>query len=152
MGVVYFVLRAPGRAPRYRATLEALTEHHRAARECITMGRLTDKYKRANDAIAGFEIAAERDIDAVIARTQELHKKREQVALQKHTQIDQHFTDLHEYAADLDEELRGNGAPPDGSEDGEKPGPAGTEPGKLASNAWDSGNAYLARGDDIKTG
>jgi hypothetical protein len=152
MGVVYFILRAPGRAPRYRATLDALTEHTRTARECKTMGRLADKFKRANDAIAGFEVAAERDIDAVIERVSELHQKREQVKLQKHLVLDQHMGDLAEFARDLDEELRGNGAPPDGSEGGEKPGPVGTEPGKLASNAWDSGNAYLATGDDVKTG
>lgn len=105
------------------------------------MGRLSDKFKKANDAIAGFEVAVEKDVDGVIERVGELHAKREQVKLQKHMQLDTHMTDLHEFAADLDEEMRGNGAPLVGSEDGAKPGPVGMEPGRLASNAWD-GDAY----------
>lgn len=145
MGVVRFVLRPPGRAPRYRVTLEALAEHTRTARECTVMGRLADKFKKAKDAIAGFEVAVEQDVDGVIKRVGELHAKREQVNLQKHMQLDGHMTDLHEFAADLDEELRGNGPPPDGSEDGEKPGPVGMAPGKLAADAWADapGDAYI---------
>jgi len=116
------------------------------------MGRLSKLYAQANDAVAGFEVAAERDVIGIIERTQELHRKREEVALQKHTLIDQHMTDLHEFSRDLDDELRGNDAPPDGSEGGEKPAPlAGAEPAKLAANAWTDGNAYAGTTPDEGT-
>jgi hypothetical protein len=87
------------------------------------MARLSDKLKRAGDAIAGFEAAVERDVDKLIARTNEVHDKREKVFLKKHMALDAHMTDLHEFERELD--AFDNGAPPlddgaDTSQDGER--------------------------------
>lgn len=96
-----FVLRPPDRAP-YTATLDRLTALVRAAR-VLRMGRLADKLAKASDAIAGVEIAVEKDVDALIERTKLVHAKREAVFLQKQTSLDQHMTDLAEFSKDLEE-------------------------------------------------
>lgn len=67
------------------------------------MGRLADKLNRATDAIAGVELAVERDIDALIERTRTVHKTREDVFLRKQMQLDQHMTDLGEFSRDLED-------------------------------------------------
>ncbi len=66
------------------------------------MGRLADKLAKASDAIAGVEIAVEKDVDALIERTKEVHKKREAVFLKKHMALDGQVTDLAEFEKDLD--------------------------------------------------
>lgn len=66
------------------------------------MGRLADKLARATDAIASVEIAVERDVDALIERTKEVHKKRETVFLRKHMGLDEQVSDLAGFDTDLD--------------------------------------------------
>lgn len=67
------------------------------------MGRLADKLAKANDAIAGVEIAVEKDVDALIERTKLVHKTREDVFFQKHTGLDAAMTDLAEFSKDLED-------------------------------------------------
>lgn len=86
------------------------------------MGRLSDKLKRASDAVASVEIATERDIDALVKRTEEIHAKRENVFLKKQMHLDAQMTDLAEFERELD--AFDNGAPKD------------AEPTKLPPNAW----------------
>lgn len=95
------VIRPPG-APPYRLTLEQLTAHVRAAR-VLRMGRLAAKFAKANDAIAGLEIAVEKDVDKIIERTQEVHAKRETVTLRKLQYLDGHMVDLSEFERDIDD-------------------------------------------------
>lgn len=66
------------------------------------MGRLADKLAKATDAIADVETATERDVDRLIARTKELHAKREDVMLRKTMHLDEHMSDLAEFGKDLD--------------------------------------------------
>lgn len=89
------------------------------------MARLSDKLKQGADAIAGFELAVEKDVDKLIERTNEVHKKRERVFLNKHTKLDEHVTDLAEFDKELD--AFDNGAPPldDGATAGETTDDAG---------------------------
>jgi hypothetical protein len=95
------VLRPPGREP-YVVTLDRLTAHIRAAR-VLRMGRLADKLARASNAIASVETAVERDVDKIIARTDEVHAKRERVFLTKHMALDAAVTDLAEFEKDLED-------------------------------------------------
>lgn len=96
----HVVLRPPGRAP-YTVTLDRLTAQVRAAR-ILRMGRLADKLAKANDAIANFEVAVEKDVDAVIERAAMLDAKRGDVMLRKQQRLDMHMTDLTEFGKDLD--------------------------------------------------
>lgn len=66
------------------------------------MGRLADKLAKASDAIANFEVAVEKDVDAVIERAAKLDAKRGDVMLRKQQQLDMHMTDLAEFGKDLD--------------------------------------------------
>jgi hypothetical protein len=67
------------------------------------MGRLADKLAKASDAIAGVESAVEKDVEKLIERTEEIHKKRETVFLKKQMHLDQHVTDLAEFEKDLED-------------------------------------------------
>jgi len=84
------------------------------------MGRLADKLSKANDAIAGLEIAVERDVDKLIGRTKEVHRRREDVFMKKHVALDGHMSDLAEFEKDLNEFDGKN----DHSDDGERSGNA----------------------------
>ena len=102
------------------------------------MGRLADKLARASDAVAGVEIAVERDVDALINRTEEVHKKRETVFLRKHMGLDAMVTDLAGFDAELDNFGKNDrsGAGGTSSENsGQKSGSAydGTNPDKTTS-------------------
>lgn len=96
-----FILRPPGRSP-YVLTVDQLTAHVRATR-VLRMGRLADKLAKGRDAIAGVEIAVEKDVDALIERTKEVHAKRESVFFQKQTGLDQAMSDLAEFSKDLED-------------------------------------------------
>ena len=100
-GSVCVVVRPPGGEP-YVLSLERLTEHVRAAR-VLRMGRLADKLAKASDAIAGVETAVEKDVDNIIKRTEEIHKKRENVFLKKQMHLDTQVTDLAEFERDLED-------------------------------------------------
>lgn len=93
------------------------------------MGRLADKLAKGNDAIAGVEIAVEKDVDALIERTKLVHKRREEVFFQKHTGLDQSMTDLAEFSKDL-EDFGKNDHSNDGESSGNSSGDAyvGTRP------------------------
>lgn len=67
------------------------------------MGRLADKLARAKDAVAGVEIAVEKDVDALIERTQVVHRKREAAFMAQHQNLDRHMADLAEFESDLDD-------------------------------------------------
>lgn len=67
------------------------------------MGRLADKLAKASDAIAGIEIAVEKDVDALIERTRTVHAKREAVFFQKQALLDEQVTDLAEFSKDLED-------------------------------------------------
>lgn len=97
---LFVLVRPPGRAP-YALTLNQLTAHVRAAR-VLRMGRLADKLAKANDAIAGVEIAVEQDVDALIERTKLVHAKREAAFMKKHVALDGQVSDLAEFEKDLD--------------------------------------------------
>lgn len=118
------VIRPPGSAP-YTLTLDQLCAHVRAART-LKMGRLADKLAKASDAIAGLETAVERDVDKLIERTEEVHKRRENAFMRKHAALDGHVSDLTEFEKDL-EAFDGKN---DHSNDGESNGNAyvGTNP------------------------
>lgn len=94
------------------------------------MGRLADVLARANDAVAGVEAAVERDVDLLIERTKEVHKRRETVFLQKHTGLDQHMTDLAEFSKDL-EDFGKNDHSGAGGSSSESGAYKGTSPPKL---------------------
>lgn len=89
------------------------------------MGRLADRLAKANDAMAGVEIAVEKDVDALIERTKLVHKTRETVFMKKHMNLDGNMSDLAEFNKDL-EDFGKN----DRSSDGENSGDAyvGTHP------------------------
>lgn len=105
------VIRPPGRAP-YVLGLNTLTAHVRAYRT-LRMGRLRAKIDQARNAKLALETAIERDMDALIARTAEVDKKRQDVVLRQHMDFDSHVTDLGELDRDLD--LLKNDVPSDGS-------------------------------------
>lgn len=67
------------------------------------MGRLADKLAKASDAVAGVEIAVERDVETLIERTREVHKKREAAFMKKHVGLDGLVTDLAGFDTDLDD-------------------------------------------------
>lgn len=90
-------------ASPFLPALERLTARLRAFRMLRRMGRLADKLAKASDAVAGLEMAVEKDVDALIERTKTVHAKREAVFLQKQTNLDQHMTDLAEFSRDLDD-------------------------------------------------
>jgi hypothetical protein len=67
------------------------------------MGRLADQLSRATTAIESVEFAVGQDVKTLIARTEEVHKKRQAVFLKKHAGLDAHVTDLAEFDSDLDD-------------------------------------------------
>jgi len=156
MGVVKFVLRAPGRAPRYRVTLEHLTLHTAIARECIAMGRWSDKLKKVTDVVQALDESIDRDVEDFVTRAGEIDAKRSQVKATGMSRLDARMTDLAGLEQDLNEldAVLGNGAP-GGSSAGAKPSTAtapvgmqapaphppspydGTQPNPPA-NAWTS--------------
>lgn len=79
------------------------------------MARLSSILKRGTDAVAGVEIAVEKDIHKLIARTLEVHEKREKVFLRKHMNLDGHVTDLAEFDKELDAFDNGGGPLDDGA-------------------------------------
>lgn len=99
---LYVVVRPPGGSP-YTLTLDRLTAQVRAARTLRTMGRLAEKLARASNAVAGVELAVERDVDALVERTQAVHKKREAAFLAQHQNLDAQMTDLAEFERELDD-------------------------------------------------
>lgn len=104
------------------------------------MGRLSDKLKPVNDALAALENSVERDAADVLAQIERVNIKRQGVMLGARLRLDGHMTDLVEFSNDLDGML-GNGAGDDGATSALTPpvaalDAAGTEPAKLAANAW----------------
>jgi hypothetical protein len=108
-------IRPPGR-PSYTISLDRLTETVTAARSLKLMARLSNILKRGTDAIAGLETAVEKDVDKLIARTNEVHDKREKVFLRKHMNLDAHVTDLVEFDRELDAFHNGGGPLDDGAD------------------------------------
>jgi hypothetical protein len=66
------------------------------------MGRLAAKLAQAQNAIDGIEIAVGHDVDALIDRTKEVHKRREAVFLKKQMALDGSVSDLAEFEKDLE--------------------------------------------------
>lgn len=66
------------------------------------MGRLSDTLKKAVDAKAGLETAVEQDVAKYIDRVGQVHKRREDVFLKKHGELDLDVTDLVEFDRELD--------------------------------------------------
>ena len=66
------------------------------------MGRLSDTLKKAADAKAGLETAVEADVAKYVDRVQSIHKRREDVFLKKHGELDLDVTDLAEFEKELD--------------------------------------------------
>lgn len=98
---LYVTVRPPGRAP-YTVTLDRLTAQVRAAR-ILRMGRLADTLKKAADAKAGLEVAVEQDVAKYIDRVGQVHKRREDVFMKKHGELDLDVTDLAEFERDLED-------------------------------------------------
>lgn len=115
------LIRPPGRKP-YALTLRQLTARVRAAR-VLRMGRLADKLARANDAIQGVE----RDVDKLIARTEVVHRRREDAFMKKHAELDRHMGDIAEFEKDLSE-FDGKNDLSDGGSRSEGNAYAGTSP------------------------
>lgn len=67
------------------------------------MGRLADKFAKASNAIAGVEVAAEKTVDKIIARTQEVYDKLAKVETQKLLHLDGHMNDVHEFERDIED-------------------------------------------------
>lgn len=100
------------------------------------MGRLADILAKASNAQAGLETAVEADVNKYVDRVEQIHKKREDVFLKKHGELDSTVTDLAQFETDLDAFGKN-----DHSRDGET-SKDGNEPGNLTSNAWTKGDAY----------
>jgi hypothetical protein len=83
------------------------------------MGRLADKFNKARDAVLSVEMQAEKDVDAVLARAQNVDKRRQDVFMKVHTRMDNHMTDLAELEKDFEALNLSNGGerPLDGGED-----------------------------------
>lgn len=67
------------------------------------MGRLADTLKKAANARAGLEIAVETDVAKYIGRVDDIHRRRETVFLQKHSDLDAAMTDLAEFGRELED-------------------------------------------------
>lgn len=95
------LLRPAGRLP-YAVTLDQLTALVRVAR-VLKMGRLADTLKKAADAKAGLETAVAKDVAGYIERVQQVHRRREDVFLRKHGELDLDVSDLAEFEKELDD-------------------------------------------------
>lgn len=67
------------------------------------MGRLADTLKLAINAKAGLETAIEQDVTKYVDRVNQVHKRREDVFLKKHGELDLDVTDLAEFESDLED-------------------------------------------------
>lgn len=67
------------------------------------MGRLADTLKKAADAKAGLETAVEQDVVKYVERVAQVHKRREDVFIKKHGELDLDVTDLAEFEKDLED-------------------------------------------------
>lgn len=106
------------------------------------MGRLSKHFDRLNNTMAAFEAEVEADVDKVVQRIETtVRTKKDALVMRAHESVDGHMSDLAEFEQYMDGELRGNGGPADGSDDGAKSETTGAEPGKLAANAWTSPNS-----------
>jgi hypothetical protein len=66
------------------------------------MGRLSDILAKASNAQAGLETAVEADVNKYVDRVEQIHKKREDVFLKKHSELDGTVTDLAQFETELD--------------------------------------------------
>lgn len=102
------------------------------------MGRLSDKLKPVNDAMASFEAQIEKDAAALMTQLTTVDKKRQAVMMAAHAKLDTHSTDLIEFSNELDN-LLGNAPPAGASAQSLPPSPAPAEPVLTLSpgpNAW----------------
>lgn len=90
------------------------------------MGRLADTLKKATDAKLGLETAVEADVAKYVDRVGQVHKRREDVFMKKHGELDLDVTDLAEFENDLEDFAKN-----DRSNDGE------------TSARQNSGDAYV---------
>lgn len=90
------------------------------------MSRFDEMMKRARNVVADVEDAAIADFEKVIARGEEVNKKREQATMAHLSKLDSVHASLDGFEKSIDEYA--NGAPP--LDDG---APSGTVP---APNAW----------------
>lgn len=67
------------------------------------MGRLASILARAADASASLEMAVDQDVSKYIDRVQQVHKRREDVFLRKHSELDAAVTDLAEFEHELED-------------------------------------------------
>lgn len=87
----------------FLVALEGLTGRVRAYRTHRTMGRLAQSLARAADARARLEVAVDADVTRYVERVEQVHKKREDVFMKKHGELDLAVTDLAEFERDLEE-------------------------------------------------
>jgi len=67
------------------------------------MGRLADTLKKATDAKLGLETAVDADVAGYVERVEQVHKRRQQVFMKKHGELDLDVTDLAEFESDLED-------------------------------------------------
>lgn len=94
------------------------------------MGRLADTLKKAADAKAGLETAVEVDVAKYVERVDQVHRRREDVFMKKHGELDLDVTDLAEFERDL-EDFAKNDRSDAGGSSGEPNAYKGTNPPKL---------------------
>jgi hypothetical protein len=114
-------------------TIDQLTAHLRAYRT-LRMGRLADTLKRAADAKAGLETAVEQDVAKYVERVDQVHRRREDVFMKKHGELDLDVTDLAEFERDLEDFAKNDHSGAGGSSGGGSDEPnayKGTNPPKL---------------------
>lgn len=124
---LFVTIRPPGRAPFRALTLDDLTAIVRTIRTRKIMGRLADTLRKATDAKSELELAVELDVVRYIDRVKQVHKRREDVFMKKHGDLDLDVTDLSDFETDLEEFAKN-----DRSDAGESSGDAyvGTNPPK----------------------
>lgn len=67
------------------------------------MGRLSDTLKIATDAKAGLETAVEQNVAKYVERVQLIHRRQEDVFLEKHGELDLNVSELVEFQNDIEE-------------------------------------------------
>lgn len=67
------------------------------------MGRLSKSLAKAADARAGLEVAVELDVAKYVDRVAQVHKRREDIFMSKHAELDLAVTDLAEFERELED-------------------------------------------------
>lgn len=83
--------------------LEGLTERTRAYRTHRRMARLADTLRKAAAARDLLETAVEADVASYIERVNQVHKRREDVFMRKHGELDMAVADLADFEKDLED-------------------------------------------------